>query len=214
MNRICFFVLCLMGAAASLHAQLTFRNTVSTGEISVNDTVYSAHFIFENTGDTPVVIEDIKSSCGCTTATRSKKTYRPGEQGSIDAVFEFGHRKGEQHKEITVVTDQGIYGLSIEVDIPEKFTVSKRSHSWELDSDLDPWTFEIRLHPDWKATFQEITSKKDLYSLTVTQFPDESLIRVMVAPKDTSVEARDIINVFLATEQGDRKNISVFLSVR
>lgn len=61
-------------------------------------------FSFTNTGDQRLVISDAKPSCGCTTATLEKKTYEPGEVGSIGASWKpMGF--GQQKKTVTVTTN-------------------------------------------------------------------------------------------------------------
>lgn len=48
----------------------------------------SGALTFTNTGNAPLVIEDIKPTCGCTAVELQKKTYAPGESGSISVVFD------------------------------------------------------------------------------------------------------------------------------
>jgi hypothetical protein len=58
-------------------------------------------FEFTNTGDGPLLIREIKASCGCTTTSLEKMEYQSGESGSIELNF---HPKGygPQTKTITV----------------------------------------------------------------------------------------------------------------
>jgi hypothetical protein len=53
--------------------------------------VYGANgkvdFNFTNKGATPLVISDVKSSCGCTTPSWSKEPIEPGKQGTITVVY-------------------------------------------------------------------------------------------------------------------------------
>ncbi|MEO5915870.1 MAG: DUF1573 domain-containing protein [Luteolibacter sp.] len=62
-------------------------------------------YSFTNTGEKPVTIKSISSSCGCTTAELGKRTYLAGESGDLVATFVFGGRTGAQSKNITVLTD-------------------------------------------------------------------------------------------------------------
>jgi len=53
--------------------------------------VYGANgkveFNFTNKGTTPLIISDVKSSCGCTTPSWSKEPIEPGKQGTITVVY-------------------------------------------------------------------------------------------------------------------------------
>lgn len=84
-----------------LHAQdvapqaIEFSKKVHNfGKISINDGQQHCSFEFRNTSDKPVVINNIISSCGCTTPVWPKKPIMPGESGKV---------------EVTYLNDQGPY---------------------------------------------------------------------------------------------------------
>ena len=59
-------------------------------------------FMFTNTGNEPVKIENVQASCGCTTPGWSKELIAPGEQGYVDATYRpLGHQ-GSFTKSLTV----------------------------------------------------------------------------------------------------------------
>ncbi len=62
-------------------------------------------FKFDNKGTQPLVIKDVKTSCGCTAAVVSKSTIKPGEQGSIKVDFDTKNREGRNSKSITIVSN-------------------------------------------------------------------------------------------------------------
>ena len=64
------------------------------GKISVAEGAKHCTFEFKNTSDKPVVINNIISSCGCTTPKWPKKPIMPGEGGKV---------------EVTYLNDQGPY---------------------------------------------------------------------------------------------------------
>jgi archaellum component FlaF (FlaF/FlaG flagellin family) len=45
-------------------------------------------FTFTNTGDQPLVISNVTTSCGCTLATWTDKPLQPGESGKVTATFD------------------------------------------------------------------------------------------------------------------------------
>lgn len=59
-------------------------------------------FEFVNAGDEPVMIAELRTSCGCTSATVAKRRYEPGEAGEVEVVFAFGDRVGPQRKRVEV----------------------------------------------------------------------------------------------------------------
>jgi len=64
-------------------AQITFEKKVHNfGKIPFNgDASYT--FTFTNTGNQPLIMYEVISTCGCTKPTWSDKPYRPGEEGTI-----------------------------------------------------------------------------------------------------------------------------------
>lgn len=63
-------------------------------------------FEFMNIGSEPVVLENVKASCGCTTPTWTKEPVMPGKKGNIKAQYNMA-REGSFRKSITVTTKDG-----------------------------------------------------------------------------------------------------------
>jgi len=61
-------------------------------------------FVFKNTGKSPLIIRDVKSSCGCTVPEWSKKPVLPKEKGIIKVKYDT-KRIGEFYKIITVYSN-------------------------------------------------------------------------------------------------------------
>lgn len=61
-------------------------------------------FEFTNTGDSPIIIKDIKSTCGCTVPKRPDKPVMPGEKGQIEVSYDT-KRLGRFSKTITVYSN-------------------------------------------------------------------------------------------------------------
>lgn len=87
------------------------------------DTDNFTEFIVTNTGAKPLVIEDVKASCGCTTPEKPEKPIAPGKSDKIKVKF---HPSAEQlneiRKTITVVanTDPRISTVSVRAFVKEK----------------------------------------------------------------------------------------------
>lgn len=61
-------------------------------------------FEFTNVGDAPLIIKDIKSTCGCTVPKRPEKPIMPGEKGQIEVSYDT-KRIGGFSKAITVYSN-------------------------------------------------------------------------------------------------------------
>lgn len=104
-----------------------------------NSGVLAAQFHFKNTGDTTITITEIKASCGCTTTELTKRTYTPGEEGSIKALMAVGIRAGVQEKSILVTTDDAPgkpVTLWLRVNIQQLLTFSSEMLFWRANEGL------------------------------------------------------------------------------
>ena len=58
-------------------------------------------FVFTNTGKEPLILTNVKASCGCTTPKWTRNPVAPGEKGEILVHYDT-NRMGQFHKSITV----------------------------------------------------------------------------------------------------------------
>ncbi len=95
MKRIVALLTVVMAIfAVSLYAQNKKANIEvpksehNFGTIKEADGKVSHEFEIKNTGDAPLVITRVISSCGCTTPTYSKEPIAPGKSGSITVTYD------------------------------------------------------------------------------------------------------------------------------
>lgn len=62
-------------------------------------------FEFRNNGNEDLVIQQLRTTCGCTAAVASTGPYAPGASGSIEASYDSRGKIGFATKEIQVVTN-------------------------------------------------------------------------------------------------------------
>lgn len=61
-------------------------------------------FEFTNTGDAPLIISNVKSTCGCTVPKKPKGPIMPGETGQIEVKYDT-NRVNPIRKTITVISN-------------------------------------------------------------------------------------------------------------
>ncbi|OGL44620.1 MAG: hypothetical protein A2161_11110 [Candidatus Schekmanbacteria bacterium RBG_13_48_7] len=99
------------------HPEITFEELkFDFGKLNQNEK--STHeFKFKNTGQENLVIEGVKSTCGCTAAITSAKELAPGETGSISVTLDPGNLQGKISKAIIVNTnDPAQKTLRLQID--------------------------------------------------------------------------------------------------
>ncbi|MDR1197893.1 MAG: DUF1573 domain-containing protein [Prevotellaceae bacterium] len=62
-------------------------------------------FVFTNQGDAPVTIQNVATSCGCTTPAWTKEPVAPGEEGFVDATYRPAGRPGSFSKTLTIANN-------------------------------------------------------------------------------------------------------------
>lgn len=65
----------------------------------------SHNFNFSNQGKSDLVIRKIKTTCGCTATNPEKMVIKSGESSHITVTFNSAGKKDEQHKTITIITN-------------------------------------------------------------------------------------------------------------
>jgi hypothetical protein len=95
-------------------AKIEFKSeTIDYGEIAKGSDGVRI-FEFTNTGDQPLIISEVKSSCGCTVPKKPKGPIAPGDSSTIEVKYDT-KRVGPIRKTITVYSnaDQPIKSLKI-----------------------------------------------------------------------------------------------------
>lgn len=85
-------------------AKIAFKaETVDYGEITKGSDGVRV-FEFTNTGDAPLIISKVSSSCGCTIPKKPEAPIMPGKSGEIQVKYDT-NRVGPIRKAITVISN-------------------------------------------------------------------------------------------------------------
>lgn len=118
---VLFFSIVLGGVAFSQSVpKVEFKKNVHDfGTIKEEIGAVSTQFEFTNTGKSPLIIQRVSASCGCTTPSYTKEPILPGKSGKIDAKYSTVARPGTFNKTITVYTNvpDTVYVLSIKGNV-------------------------------------------------------------------------------------------------
>ena len=99
-------LICIGFLSLSLHAQakIEFKtDTIDYGTIAKGSDGVRV-FEFTNTGDEPLIISQVKSSCGCTIPKKPKDPILPGQTGEIEVKYDT-NRVNPIRKTITVISN-------------------------------------------------------------------------------------------------------------
>lgn len=89
--------------AAAQGAKIEFiakDNTIDYGKVYKESDSGLRSFEFKNTGDAPLIITNVQSTCGCTVPSKPTEPIMPGKTGKIDVKYNMN--PGPIRKTITV----------------------------------------------------------------------------------------------------------------
>ncbi|HKL71122.1 MAG TPA: DUF1573 domain-containing protein [Marinilabiliaceae bacterium] len=103
--QVLFLIAALSIAAFAQNAKpvLSFEKKIHDfGDIKEGDGVISYVFEFINNGAQPLVVHNVRASCGCTTPDWTRQPVMPGGKGTVKVAFDPANRPGNFNKSITV----------------------------------------------------------------------------------------------------------------
>src|SRR5690554_5959701 len=123
-----FLVVCVGFAAQAQQAEITFKtDTIDDGTMTKGSDGVRV-FEFTNTGNAPLIITNMKSSCGCTIPKKPEGPVAPGESSTIEVKYDT-NRVGPIRRTITVSSNasEPMVALKIKGAVTENSSVLEKS---------------------------------------------------------------------------------------
>lgn len=132
-----FFLLAVIAASATSVAQkgpkiefINKDNTIDYGTVSKESDNGLRTFEFKNTGDAPLIITNVQSTCGCTVPSKPTEPIMPGKTGKIDVKYNMN--PGPIRKTLTVESNAVNYdGGRVALKIKGEVVVKKEENLLE-----------------------------------------------------------------------------------
>ena len=106
MKKLLFFLaisVFSVSTFAQSGAKIEFKdkdNTIDYGTVSKDSDSGIRTFEFKNTGNAPLIITNVQSTCGCTVPSKPTEPIMPGKSGKID--IKYNMNPGPIRKTVTV----------------------------------------------------------------------------------------------------------------
>jgi len=112
----CFFTTLFILLLTIMQSALAQNNVVQGSKIEFAQTehdfgdIYQGDvvkhvFTFKNTGNMPLVLTNVQTTCGCTAPSWTREPVMPGKSGEISVQFNSEGKSGMQNKVITVFSN-------------------------------------------------------------------------------------------------------------
>lgn len=126
-------------------------------------------FKFKNNGKSTLEISNVQGSCGCTVPALDKKKYEPGEEGRVKVIYNPHNRRGKQHTNVTVTSNDP----------------AKNQIVLSVQSEVKP---TIMTDPQVAAMGQVERGKEGKATITITTRKAD-LIPTQITPSDAKIQA-------------------------
>lgn len=206
-------VIAALACAQPVFGKLEFTREVIEEKAGFGEKEKAASFSFTNTGDYPITVTKVKTSCGCTTADLEKTDYAPGEKGEVKVVFDIGNREGSQIKQIYVYTNdlnKQLYTLAYKVDIPRLIELQPRLLYWRKTESATPKVMTVNLlHDKPIHVVKVINSNEQAFTVKLKEVKKGRVYHVEAIPKETGTPARATLTI--VTDFPDEKTPNTYL---
>lgn len=194
---------------AYAQAKIEFaQETFNFGKVQETGGPVEHRFIFKNTGNAPLKIQDVNPSCGCTTPSWTKEPVMPGKEGFIIAEYNPLNRPGAFTKSLTVTSNAAPNVKTLYI----KGIVNPKPKTPEEEYPVKMGNLRMRyrsMHMGDVTTKEPVTKKFDIFNesdtpLTFTGETDApSHIKVSVEPNTIPPKSAGKIVI---TYDGEEKN--------
>ena len=133
-KTVSLLVFVTMAVCANAQAVIEFAKTKHDfGTIKETGGDVSHVFTFKNTGQSPLVINNVETSCGCTSPAWTKEPVLPGKSGTVTATFNPSGRPGFFEKKLTVKTNATEMSLTIAGSVEAKVLTIEEQYPFAVD---------------------------------------------------------------------------------
>jgi hypothetical protein len=183
-------------------------------------------FQFDNTGTAPLIISNVRTSCGCAAALISKREIAPGKTGEIKVTFNTKGYAGNQSKLIYVDSNDPRHPktqllVKAAIEVPPRPQIELDRYSIDLDLILEsediateakisnPGEQELSVEFSHKSTVFTVGNKEVSSPLKIA--PGESvMVSMTITPRRAVGLMREYI--LLRTNDPMRPNLSLYVS--
>jgi len=164
----------------------TALNRVPAG---VEDTEVTTEFVFTNTGEKPVRVLGLDSSCACLTAVVNKQVFAAGEKGTVTATFKLGERAGVHQKGVLMKTSEPgepEVRFSVAVEIPEIIRIEPDLIQWTIGETPTPKKFTVTFSGDDLVRIKSIeSSRKQQVPFDLKEVEEGRKYEIVLSPVGT-----------------------------
>jgi len=171
------------------------ESTFNFGDVKEDGGKVTHKFTFTNTGNEPLVITNVRPSCGCTSSDYTKQPISPGGKGYVSASFDPKRRVGKNSKSITVTTNAKPPTTTL------RFTVNVLAKPKTIEDDYPRTLGDLRLKTNHLALMKVKTGEIKDGDLEVVNTTD-TILNITFRNVPSHIEITAVPNVLKPKMKG------------
>ena len=194
-------------------SKISFEEQVyDFGKIYIGESVKHA-FKFKNLGEGELIINNVKSSCGCTAALVSKNILHKEEKGEVEVKFNSGHYVGKVTKSVVVNSndpENSKYKLTITGEVIEEVSVNPKRINFGIIRRGDSCTknVEIKTVPELKIDIKKVESPNPYITIKKNKTGENNYAyQVIISEYDYIGKFNGIVFIYTSSSKQERIDV-------
>lgn len=197
------FLLCALMVSVTATAGVEWKQKKIKLQVHPTQLKAEAVFPFSNTGSEPLSLSQINVNCGCMSAKRVKKSYAPGEEGSLTIMVNLRNRTGKLRKMVHVKTSDGNeHILTVEAEIPKAYEVKSPLIRWARGDTSERKTVRLHNPNAMPIKLSSITSSHKALPAELKTIREGFEYEVVVTRKSETKNLRSVIRISMEPPPG------------
>ena len=194
-------------------SKISFEEQVyDFGKIYIGESVKHA-FKLKNLGKGELIINNVKSSCGCTAALVSKNILLKDEEGEVEVKFNSGHYVGKVTKSVIVNSndpENSKYKLTITGEVIEEVSVNPKRINFGIIRKGDYCTknMEIKTVQELKIDIKKVESPSPYITIIKNKTGENNYVcQVTISKYDYIGKFNGIVFIYTSSSKQERIDV-------
>jgi len=206
----------LGGAPSAASAAFQFESTVVDVEAKFGEERATAVFHFTNTGTTPASVRGIETSCGCLSAKSDKKTYGPGEGGTVEALFNIKGMSGSVERSVSfesATRGEAPIRLAVRVHIPLLIEIEPKMIEWKVGEAPVPKRARIVMKGDEPIRIKSVSSSRRNVTTALHEVEPGRVYEIEMRPDSTAASLLGVVRFETDTRHREQQRQMAFYRI-
>lgn len=203
--------------APAAKSALVFEPEVFEHKAADGESQFTATFVAKNTGNAPVRITKLDSSCSCLKVESEADTVPPGGQTTISAVFDIARLSGDAEKRVFVTTDipdSLEQVLLVKVNVKPIVTLEPSSLEWPRGGEPKPLEAVFRVVREKPIRILEAVSSRETVTCELRTIEEGREYRLILTPQSTADVLLGLVRIKTDCEIEEQQQQLLFFVVQ